>query len=395
LQTGKDTDVRTLNLARVADELVGQLPGLQSLWLFGSRTAGGGITNHDIDLLVQCSGETRPSELRRVALRLSRHLDPFLVVGGTAKSCLDERTVSAESFKALTDKLKAKCFWSSREGEATTDVLLEHRIPRTPAPVRRGRSGRVALVLFCGAIFGALVGLMVGLSMSPVVASVTSGLMGIAVAYATARLGGKRSGGRDSEPTVPSLDSHVYLAGFSALAIGGVLTGVYLRSHATLQPRPKEIFDEWRATGMSSAQAQLVALRVLGVDVAPEELNGGAARSSNSGASAPTTTAAASAPIPASSSPEPADTVQAKASTVAKKQGGSEKPNFRDPGLIKGESDSCDEMVGWANIQKFGLLRQRFTELGGKWADELERIERLDQSQQNQALADFTKKECS
>jgi predicted nucleotidyltransferase len=359
LQTGKDTDVRTLNLARVADELVGQLPGLQSLWLFGSRTAGGGITNHDIDLLVQCSGETRPSELRRVALRLSRHLDPFLVVGGTAKSCLDERTVSAESFKALTDKLKAKCFWSSREGEATTDVLLEHRIPRTPAPVRRGRSGRVALVLFCGAIFGALVGLMVGLSMSPVVASVTSGLMGIAVAF------------------------------------GGVLTGVYLRSHATLQPRPKEIFDEWRATGMSSAQAQLVALRVLGVDVAPEELNGGAARSSNSGASAPTTTAAASAPIPASSSPEPADTVQAKASTVAKKQGGSEKPNFRDPGLIKGESDSCDEMVGWANIQKFGLLRQRFTELGGKWADELERIERLDQSQQNQALADFTKKECS
>jgi hypothetical protein len=195
-----------------------------------------------------------------------------------------------------------------------------------------------------GALMGALVGLLVGLSITPVVASVVSALIGLVVAYGTATLGGGLTQALKGTTDAPAarVDVQIYLAGFSFLAIGALLVGIYLRTHGSLSPTPKEVTEQWMAAGLTREQAQQVALKAL--------QDGG-----------------------------PAGTTATAARSV----------------LIADDTTPCDRVMPDINNDQWGLVENEFRKAGGDWAKRLEQVRDLPADQRRERLREFATRSCA
>jgi hypothetical protein len=106
------------NLKDLLGHLVHTQPGINSLYLFGSRAYGTRSRRSDCDVLVEIvSGEhVKASDLRDFALEHCAALDFFIAAGGHATSVMNDSFVYANSFSELTERLNAILMWNKVNG---------------------------------------------------------------------------------------------------------------------------------------------------------------------------------------------------------------------------------------------------------------------------------------
>ena len=117
-----------LDLAFMAADLFHDFPTIKSLYLFGSRRFRTGSTRSDIDTLVEVNGNLKPSALRDWAIEHYPALDPFIVTGSEARSCINDSYLKANSFSDLVTDLKAIKIWTRENGRVSADVDWEQEV---------------------------------------------------------------------------------------------------------------------------------------------------------------------------------------------------------------------------------------------------------------------------
>lgn len=118
-----------LNLASVAQDLFQQFQQIEALYLFGSRRFRTGSTRSDIDLLVEVNGNLKPSDLRDHAIENFPAIDPFIVQDATARSCINDSYLAADTKAQLVTELKAVKFWTRSAGQiADADLDWEQKL---------------------------------------------------------------------------------------------------------------------------------------------------------------------------------------------------------------------------------------------------------------------------
>ena len=118
----------TIDLRQIASALVADFPGIQGLWLFGSRRHRTRSIRSDIDVLVVSSDYLKASDVRRAIRRHCPALDLFLADGGKAISCMNDSFVEADSFDALRQKLDAVCIWSKQPTDVDQGAPFEQEV---------------------------------------------------------------------------------------------------------------------------------------------------------------------------------------------------------------------------------------------------------------------------
>jgi predicted nucleotidyltransferase len=84
-----------------------QYPTVSAMYLFGSRKYRTGSLRSDIDILVKTSRHLRPGKMREVVTEISKALDLFIMLNGTAVSAVNGSSISAENDDALIERLDA------------------------------------------------------------------------------------------------------------------------------------------------------------------------------------------------------------------------------------------------------------------------------------------------
>lgn len=125
--------------------------------------------------------------------------------------------------------------------------------------------------LVAASALGLLTGLLVGLSASPVVASVISALL--AMAAGIAALTGVKNPflGKGDEPRERRAAHDWAVVAFAVLAIAGLGSGLWARTHDALSPSPKEIAAKWVEAGLDKeVAARLAAFAMTGAVIDAE-----------------------------------------------------------------------------------------------------------------------------
>ena len=250
-------------------------------------------------------------------------------------------------------------------------------------------------ILFgCGAALGAFVGLLVGMSASPVVASVVSGLIGVVAAYRTVSLGGnleEASKQADGHRRNVEIEASIYLAGFSLFGIAALLTGLYLRTHNSLSPTPKQIVDQWTEAGLLPGQAQQVALNLFNTHVVLDVGTGMTiqphAAASESGNSPPPSETATVA-----------DRILKEGGTPPSSGEGASKQApliTTNTVLIAGDVTPCEDILGWVVRGDWKLAEGAFERAGGDWARRLDQLRGLPANERHQAMKSFALATCN
>jgi hypothetical protein len=215
---------------------------------------------------------------------------------------------------------------------------------RTIAALRKGGDVDNKRLLACGAAIGLFIGVMVGMSASPIVASVSSALIGVVAAYGAAKLGGAGSAKHDDNTADGPMaqSSHellAYLAGLGVAGVLGIALGLYARTHHLLSPSPKQIVQDWREAQLELEHAQQVALNLY-----------------NTGLALP---AKSSAPAPA---PAPVQPVRADDS-----------PPITMTMLVTGTKPStCDAVKSDIRNGNWELAEQRLLKENAEWATQID-----------------------
>jgi len=106
------------NLKQLLAELVKSQPGVEEIYLFGSRAYNTGSLRSDCDLLVRISAErlARSSDFRDFSIQQCPALDFFLCAEARATSCSNDSYVYATTFQELITKLDAVKLWTRASG---------------------------------------------------------------------------------------------------------------------------------------------------------------------------------------------------------------------------------------------------------------------------------------
>jgi len=220
--------------------------------------------------------------------------------------------------------------------------------------VSRETMSRSISLFLCGASLGGFVGVMVGLSSSPIVASVVSALVGLVVAYATATLGGGlREALESSNEAVrsQSIAVQVYLAGFSFIGTLALLVGLYMRTHNSLSPTPREIVEQWMEAGLTEGPARQVAMELW---------------------------------ITKAGAHDPADE---GAKHLA--------PASIASVLMGGDTNPCDRIVSDVARKQWDLVEHEFQHAGGDWTKRYEQVRGLEDGERHAALTKFAEDTCA
>lgn len=123
-----------LTLLQIAEEL--ELERV-SIYLFGSRRYKTGSIRSDIDLLFVSSRPLRAEEAQRI-FDAEPYLDVFEVVGGEARSLINESRIRSESEALLLEKLDTIALFEEGDWQPTADefahqVVLGQRSPAATA----------------------------------------------------------------------------------------------------------------------------------------------------------------------------------------------------------------------------------------------------------------------
>lgn len=112
------TKTKNYNLKMLLAEAINGQPGIEEIYLFGSRAYNTGSHRSDCDLLIRIdpSKNTKGSELREFSMRNCPALDFFLCDGSRAISCSNDSFVFAATFEELVAKLDATLLWTRKGG---------------------------------------------------------------------------------------------------------------------------------------------------------------------------------------------------------------------------------------------------------------------------------------
>ncbi len=121
--------IKTFDLAEIATSLGNAFPGIDELWLFGSRRYRTRSPRSDIDIVIRCTDHIRPADLRAYSDMNCPALDLFLAHDGKAISVVNESSVEAKDFGQLVQRLEAVLFWSRLRGLETADIDWKIDIP--------------------------------------------------------------------------------------------------------------------------------------------------------------------------------------------------------------------------------------------------------------------------
>jgi predicted nucleotidyltransferase len=121
-----DTSEKTkkYNLKQLLAAVVDGQPGVDEVYLFGSRAYNTGSHRSDCDLLVRIdpAKSTKMSSLREFSMMNCPALDFFVCGSSRAVSCSNDSFVYAATFEALVSKLDAVLLWTRKLG--FTDFLF-------------------------------------------------------------------------------------------------------------------------------------------------------------------------------------------------------------------------------------------------------------------------------
>lgn len=115
---GELRKTKRYNLKELIAALVSAQPGIEEIYLFGSRAYNTGSLRSDCDLLVRIvpAKVTRASDLRDFSLAHCPALDFFLCADSRATSCSNDSFVYAGTFEELILKLDAVALWTRSGG---------------------------------------------------------------------------------------------------------------------------------------------------------------------------------------------------------------------------------------------------------------------------------------
>jgi len=110
------------DLAKLAEDLASEIPGISELYLFGSRARSTKSIRSDVDILVVTAGHIQPQVLRDFSHENCKALDLFIVDGGKAISSSNESFIEADDLSSLVELLGAIKIWSRAGGRAKADI---------------------------------------------------------------------------------------------------------------------------------------------------------------------------------------------------------------------------------------------------------------------------------
>lgn len=112
------SNTKKYNLKELLAKVVGGQPGIEEIYLFGSRAYSTGSLRSDCDLLVRINPaqNTKASEMREFSMMKCPALDFFLCDAGRAVSCSNDSFVRAVDFVELAGKLDAVLLWTRGTG---------------------------------------------------------------------------------------------------------------------------------------------------------------------------------------------------------------------------------------------------------------------------------------
>jgi len=122
-----DYRTRIVDLKLVIDEIVKQQPGVEKIYLFGSRAYETGSYGSDIDLLLDTNGHQNPMlflELRK----FEPYIDLFQIKGNIAESAGNLSQIRAPEIKTkdeLIKKIEAIEIWNDKEGLVNDKYKLQ------------------------------------------------------------------------------------------------------------------------------------------------------------------------------------------------------------------------------------------------------------------------------
>lgn len=119
---------RKYNLARIAEDLFETFPSLTHAHLFGSRLHGTRSFRSDIDVLLESDDFIRSADLRQYMMERCPPLDPFLVTGARAVSCINESYIEAGSREELFKILQAVCFWTRESRQQQVNITWDAEV---------------------------------------------------------------------------------------------------------------------------------------------------------------------------------------------------------------------------------------------------------------------------
>jgi hypothetical protein len=128
LKSGEKLKTISLDLADVARRLFLQFSQIQAMYLFGSRRFRTGSTRSDIDLLIEVTGNIKPSDLRDFATENFPAIDPFILANAEARSCINDSYLNADTKEQLLADLKAVKFWTKSDGQLDADVDWDQKL---------------------------------------------------------------------------------------------------------------------------------------------------------------------------------------------------------------------------------------------------------------------------
>ena len=121
-----DSYDESFDLEAAVKTLCGDFPEIESVYLFGSRRYNTRSTRSDIDVLLECAGVVKKSNLRDFILKNRTALDLFLMEDGRAESVANESFIKEKDNQTLISRLNAVELYT--RGRGSSDFLLANKL---------------------------------------------------------------------------------------------------------------------------------------------------------------------------------------------------------------------------------------------------------------------------
>lgn len=116
-------DTIRYNLRDITQQLIGAIPEINALYLFGSRRHNTMSVRSDLDILILSDEYIKAVSCRKFAENICPALDFFIIQGNRAISSMNESYVEAESQEDLIQKINALLFWDKDNGFVEDDQI--------------------------------------------------------------------------------------------------------------------------------------------------------------------------------------------------------------------------------------------------------------------------------
>jgi hypothetical protein len=123
----------------------------------------------------------------------------------------------------------------------------------------KSNSASVSATIFAGIGIGLLTGILLGMSVSNVVGTVIAGLTALLAAFlGLSEKASKPPADQDTNDTkYPEVrSSSLRIGSFGLACVGGIMLGVYIRTHDSLSPSVETRYEAWKRIGFTEKEAR-------------------------------------------------------------------------------------------------------------------------------------------